>query len=119
MTVGIVGLGLIGGSFAKAYHEQGHRVLAFDADQSVFEFATLFGAVDGALSDETLPDCDLILIAIYPGAAVEYLKDHGRSKCADIAGFLGLSVERTRAILSEMPEVESMGSNRHRTYRIR
>lgn len=77
MTVGIVGLGLIGGSFAKAYHEQGHRVLAFDADQSVFEFATLFGAVDGALSDETLPDCDLILIAIYPGAAVEYLKDHG------------------------------------------
>ena len=50
---------------------------------------------------------------------MEYLKDHGRSKCADIAGFLGLSVERTRAILSEMPEVESMGSNRHRTYRIR
>ena len=50
---------------------------------------------------------------------MEYLKDHGRSKCADIAGFLGLSAERTRAILSEMPEVESMGSNRHRTYRIR
>ena len=36
MTVGIVGLGLIGGSFAKAYHEAGHRVLAFDTDQSVF-----------------------------------------------------------------------------------
>ena len=32
MTVGIVGLGLIGGSFAKAYHAQGHRVLAYDAD---------------------------------------------------------------------------------------
>ena len=39
MTVGIVGLGLIGGSFAKAYHEAGHRVLAFDTDQSVFDFA--------------------------------------------------------------------------------
>lgn len=50
---------------------------------------------------------------------MEYLKDHGRSKCADIAGFLGLGAERTRAILSEMPEVESLGSNRHRTYRIR
>ena len=47
MTVGIVGLGLIGGSFAKAYHEAGHRVLAFDTDQSVFDFATLSGAVDG------------------------------------------------------------------------
>ena len=39
MTVGIVGLGLIGGFFAKAYHEAGHRVLAFDTDQSVFDFA--------------------------------------------------------------------------------
>ena len=28
MTVGIVGLGLIGGSFAKAYHEAGATVLA-------------------------------------------------------------------------------------------
>ena len=49
MTVGIVGLGLIGGSFAKAYHEAGHRVLAFDTDQSVFDFAVLSGAVDGPL----------------------------------------------------------------------
>ena len=33
MTVGIVGLGLIGGSFAKAYHEAGERVLAQDIDR--------------------------------------------------------------------------------------
>ena len=77
MTVGIVGLGLIGGSFAKAYHEQGHRVLAFDTDRSVLEFASLFGAVDGVLDDRSLPDCDLILIAIYPQATVDYLKEHG------------------------------------------
>ena len=77
MTVGIVGLGLIGGSFAKAYHEAGHRVLAFDTDQSVFDFAVLSGAVDGLLSEENLSSCDLILIAVYPSAAVEYLRQHG------------------------------------------
>mgnify|MGYP002578366336 FL=1 len=77
MTVGIVGLGLIGGSFAKAYHEAGHRVLAFDTDASVTEFAMLSGAVDGILTDEALPECDLILIAVYPGAAVDYLRQHG------------------------------------------
>ena len=77
MTVGIVGLGLIGGSFAKAYHEAGHRVLAFDTDQSVFDFATLSGAVDGLLSEESLSSCDLILIAVYPSAAVDYLRQHG------------------------------------------
>ena len=77
MTVGIVGLGLIGGSFAKAYHAAGHQVLAFDTDQSVYDFAVLSGAVNGPLTDETLPECDLILIAVYPGAAMEYLKQHG------------------------------------------
>ena len=76
MTVGIVGLGLIGGSFAKAYHEAGHRVLAFDTDQSVFDFAVLSGAVDGLLSEESLSSCDLILIAVYPSAAVDYLRQH-------------------------------------------
>ena len=77
MTVGIVGLGLIGGSFAKAYHEAGHRVLAFDTDQSVFDFAVLSGAVDSLLSEESLSSCDLILIAVYPSAAVDYLRQHG------------------------------------------
>ena len=77
MTVGIVGLGLIGGSFAKAYHEAGHRVLAFDTDQSVSDFAVLSGAVDGPLSEDTLSSCDLILIAVYPSAAVDYLRQHG------------------------------------------
>ena len=77
MTVGIVGLGLIGGSFAKDYHEAGHRVLAFDTDQSVFDFAVLSGAVDGLLSEESLSSCDLILIAVYPSAAVDYLRQHG------------------------------------------
>ena len=50
---------------------------------------------------------------------INYLKDNGRSKCSDIAAFLGLSESRTRVILSDMPEVEIMGGNRNRTYRIK
>ena len=76
MTVGIVGLGLIGGSFAKAYHAAGHTVLAFDIDRSTYDFAVLSGTVNGPLTDETLPTCDLILIAVIPSAAVGYLKQH-------------------------------------------
>ena len=76
MTVGIVGLGLIGGSFAKAYHAAGHTVLAFDADRSIYDFAVLSGTVNGPLTDETLPECDLVLIAVIPSAAVDYLKRH-------------------------------------------
>ena len=76
MTVGIVGLGLIGGSFAKAYHATGHTVLAFDIDRSTYDFAVLSGTVNGPLTDETLSTCDLILIAVIPSAAVDYLKHH-------------------------------------------
>ena len=78
MNVGIVGLGLIGGSFAKAYSEAGHTVLAFDIDRSVLDFSILSGVVGGELTEENISGCDLILIAVYPQAAVEYLRKMGR-----------------------------------------
>ena len=76
MTAGIVGLGLIGGSLAKAYHEAGERVLAHDIDRDVLSFAVISGAVDEALTDETMAECDVILLAVRPAAAVEWLKNH-------------------------------------------
>ena len=76
MTVGIIGLGLIGGSMAKAYKENsGATVLAADRDSTIVEYARLQGTVDGELTAETIPSCDLILIALYPRAAMEYLKN--------------------------------------------
>ncbi len=74
MTVGICGLGLIGGSMAKAYKAEGHRVLAFDINESAMGYALLAEIADGRLNEETIPECDLLLIALYPQAAVEYLR---------------------------------------------
>lgn len=76
MTVGVVGLGLIGGSLAKAYHEAGHRVLAYNRNESVLGFAQMSGDVDGALTDETIGACELVLLAIYPQACIDYLAAH-------------------------------------------
>lgn len=76
MTVGIVGLGLIGGSLAKAYRAHGARVLAFDTDESTLSFAQLDGTVDAVLDVADLAGCDLILIAVRPGAAVSYLVEN-------------------------------------------
>ena len=50
---------------------------------------------------------------------LDYLKGNGRSRCAEIARHIGLSAVRTRAILSEMKEIEALGENRGRTYRIK
>ena len=76
MTVGIVGLGLIGGSLAKAYKAAGHRVFAADIDASVTGFAVMAGASDGELTKEKLPACDLLLLAVYPAAAAQYLEEN-------------------------------------------
>ena len=74
MTAGIVGLGLIGGSFAKAYAEAGHTVLACDRDRSTLDYAKICGTVSGELTAENIADCDLVLVAIFPEAAIEYLR---------------------------------------------
>ncbi|MBQ7566429.1 MAG: prephenate dehydrogenase [Oscillospiraceae bacterium] len=76
MTVGIVGLGLIGGSFAMAYHDAGRRVLACDRDRSTLDFAMMRGAVDGELTGDNARECDLILLAIYPEASIEWLRQN-------------------------------------------
>lgn len=76
MTVGIVGLGLIGGSLAKAYRVHGARVLAMDTDASTLSFAQLDGTADAVLSRENISACDLVLIAVRPGAAVSYLREN-------------------------------------------
>ena len=77
MTVGIVGLGLIGGSFAKAYHEAGETVLAWNRSREVLDFAMLDGGVDGELNEENISQCDLVLVALYPAAAIAYLERMG------------------------------------------
>ena len=74
MTVGIAGLGLIGGSFAKAYHEAGVTVLASNRTEETLKFAMLSGAVDGELTEENIGNCDLVIIAVFPEAAEAFLK---------------------------------------------
>lgn len=79
MTVGIVGLGLIGGSFAKAYSDNDeHRVYAYDINPQVMHDAYDMKIVEDELNETTIPSCDLILLALYPQASVEYLKNNAR-----------------------------------------
>lgn len=74
MTVGICGLGLIGGSMAKAYKESGHRVLGYDINDATLGYCELAEIIDGKLDDDTVNECDLIFIALYPAASVDYFK---------------------------------------------
>ncbi len=77
MKIGIVGLGLIGGSVAKAIKQNtGHEVFGIDLQESVIFKAQLLEAIDGRLTEDMIGDCDYIILALYPGATVEYVKAH-------------------------------------------
>lgn len=78
MNVGILGLGLIGGSLARAYAKAGHHVFCCELDESMYTFAQLAGVVHGPLNLETIPQCELILLAIYSGGSASWLEENGK-----------------------------------------
>ena len=95
MKVGILGLGLIGGSLARAYAIEGHTVYACEKDESMLSFAMLAGAVHGKLDESAIPQCDLILLAIYPGGSAAWLEENAHlvSKNALVMDCCGIKEE--------------------------
>lgn len=73
--VGVVGLGLIGGSIARAMARGGHEVYAFDLNADIETFAAI-ETTAGTLTDELVPTCELIVLACYPKACVDWLREH-------------------------------------------
>ena len=78
MVVGVVGLGLIGGSAAKAFKAAGATVLACDINHSIVSYAQLEGIVDGVVDAESIATCDLLLLTATPKAVEDYLRDKAR-----------------------------------------
>ena len=103
MIVGIVGLGLIGGSMARAAKTRtGHTVYGFDVDQETMTFARLCGALDGALTEENLGRCDLLLLAVRPAAAIAWVREHaeGIGKTCVVVDLCGVK----RPVVSALTE---------------
>lgn len=98
MIVGILGLGLIGGSLARAYAMDGHTVYAAEKDESMLSFAILAGAVHGKLDEASIPKCDLILLAIYPEGSASWLEANGHlvSKATLVMDCCGIKKEVCR-----------------------
>ena len=95
MNVGILGLGLIGGSLARAYALEGHTVYAIQRNESMLSFAMLSGAVHGRLDEESIPKCDLLFLAIYPDGSAAWLEKNAHlvSKSALVIDCCGIKTQ--------------------------
>ncbi len=90
LTVGVVGLGLIGGSLAKAYTSAGHTVLGANRSPSTLGIAKLQGVIADELTRDRLGDCDIVFLCTFPASIAEYLRENapyfGDAVVMDCAG---------------------------------
>lgn len=77
--IGIVGLGLIGGSLAKSFKQNtDHEIYGCDINETTFRRALLINAIDKQLTDDVLPLCDIVIVALYPDDTIGYIKEKAR-----------------------------------------
>ena len=75
----IIGLGLMGGSYALALKQQGYAVSAITKEQSSIDYAVAHGIIDKGDTDinETLvKEADIIVFALYPHVFIDWIKNN-------------------------------------------
>ncbi len=80
MIIGIVGLGLIGGSLAKATKKNtNHKVYGFDISETTVKSALKEKSINKELTSENLKECDYVFIPLYPEAVKDYLLKNSKN----------------------------------------
>lgn len=109
MNILIVGLGLMGGSYAAALTEQGYRVKAITAEQGDVDYATEKGIIIGgttAVDADLIGAADLIIFALYPHVFIDWIKQHGSlikagTVITDVTGVKGNVVGEVQSLLPD------------------
>ncbi len=107
-NVTIVGLGLIGASYAAAFKELNFKnVWGVDIDQETLNKAELMGIINKGYitGDEPISNSNLVIISLYPNETIQFVKDNGAyfKNGAIITDTAGLKSEIINSIKSFLP----------------
>ncbi len=105
----IIGLGLLGGTYAKALSKKGYKVSAVTKEQKDIDFALSNGLILSGtteVSEELIKKSDLIIFALYPKIFISWIKEHGNliapgTLVTDVTGVKGKVVKKIQHMLPE------------------
>lgn len=113
----IIGLGLLGGSYAMALKKQGYKVRAVTRDPETVKYAMEKNMIDFGtteIDEELIADSDLIIFALYPKIFIEWIKNNGHlikpgTLITDVTGVKGAVVYEIQNMLP--PTIEFISSH--------
>ena len=109
MKILIVGLGLLGGSYALALTRQGYRVTAITRSKKTIDYALSHGMIAEGTTEvdpRLVGEADLVVFALYPGVFIEWIEKHQAlfrtgAIITDVTGVKGCIVDRIQSMLRE------------------
>lgn len=113
----IVGLGLIGGSYAEGLKKAGYTVGSITRSQSSIDYALERGIIDAGsteVSSDTVSGYDIIVFSLYPHVFIEWIEKHQHllkpgALLTDVTGVKGAVVNRVQGMLR--PDLEFIGAH--------
>lgn len=113
----IVGLGLLGGSYARVLKRFGFPISAVTKEQSSIDFALKEGMIDEGsieLDERIIGDADLVIFALYPHLFVEWVEKNQHllksgALITDVTGVKSSIVYRIQEMLR--PDVEFIAAH--------
>ena len=111
MKIAIAGLGLIGGSLAKAIKKNTeYTVYGYDISRDVISAAMAEEAIDYSIQPEEMGCCDLVIVALHPNETIDFILDNRENfkkdgiviDCCGVKG-CGKAAERRRSAFSGLP----------------
>lgn len=105
----IVGLGLLGGSYAKGLKKLGFPVSAITKEQSSIDYALQNGIIDYGTTEiepQLIEKADLVIFALYPHIFIDWVKENQKyfksgAVLTDVTGVKGCVVEKIQSFLRE------------------
>ena len=117
MKIGIIGLGLMGGSLGKTLKKLGgYEVYGYDINETSILKADMLGAINGELNLENAKQLDMLIVSIYPSSFLSSIEKYlpvlkDGAIITDFCGIKRQTVEDMKVLAEKYPNLVFIGGH--------